>query len=88
MKPRGRPAKIQTADIEIVRELALSKPLATVAELMEAFQERTGIAVHAATVSKAFFWRGAGASSCAMIDLPTIRKPGFGWLKLGFWLDG
>lgn len=53
MKRKGRPEKIKPSDLSILRELALEQPLATLDELVKAFQIRTGLQVHSATLRKA-----------------------------------
>lgn len=53
MGQKGRPEKISSPHLETVRELAKAQPLSTLAELVAAFRERTGIAVHPATLRKA-----------------------------------
>ncbi len=53
MKQKGRPAKIQSEHLEIIRVLAQAHPLATLGELLIAFREQTGMTVHAATLRKA-----------------------------------
>lgn len=53
MKRKGRPEKIKPSDLSVLRELALEQPLATLDELVKAFQIRTGLQVHSATLRKA-----------------------------------
>lgn len=53
MKRKGRPEKIKPSDLSLLRELALAQPLATLDELVKAFQIRTGLQVHSATLRKA-----------------------------------
>lgn len=53
MKRKGRPGKIASSDLAILQELAIEKPTAILADLVQSFQARTGIHVHAATLRKA-----------------------------------
>lgn len=53
MKRRGRPKRIEAIHHDLLRELALQQPQATLGELVKAFQSRTGVLVHSATLSKA-----------------------------------
>jgi hypothetical protein len=50
MNRKGRPEKIKPSELSILRELALEQPLAMLDEL--AFQSRTGLQVHSATLRK------------------------------------
>lgn len=46
MKRKGRPEKISPSALSVLRELALELPLATLDELVKAFQTRTGLQVY------------------------------------------
>lgn len=53
MKRLGRPEKISEAELAVLRTLALEQSGSTLDELCKAFQARTGLRVHSATLRKA-----------------------------------
>jgi len=69
MKRKGRPEKINPSELSVLQELALEQPLATLDELVKAFQGRTGLQVHSATLRKAL--KAAGITRVK----PPARQP-------------
>ncbi|TPQ24200.1 transposase [Methylomonas koyamae] len=68
MKRKGRPEKIKPSDLSLLRELALEQPLATRDELVKAFQIRTGVQVHSATLRKAL-------ATLGVVRVKPLRPP-------------
>lgn len=54
----GRPKKLNAEDFVLLREIVATKPTATLTEIAEVIERRTGVGVHTATVRKAL--RAAG----------------------------
>lgn len=82
MKRTGRPEKVDATGLELLRELALERPVATLAELVEAYRARTGVQAHPATLSKALKTLGIHrvkppARPAVRATAPTPRRYGY-----------
>jgi hypothetical protein len=80
MKGKGQPEKINLTNQSILRELALEQPLATLAELAKAFQTRTGLQVHGATLCKALKTAGIVRAKPSARPAATSDNPAL-WLS-------
>ena len=76
MSKMGRPAKLSNEHRAVLLELVQSKPTATWSELVAAFESRTGVKAHAATLSKSLKAAGVSRSKAdVVVQSPSEPRP-------------
>jgi len=81
MSKLGRPRKVSEAQHETLRAIVQANPMCTLAELGEAFAQRTGVTMHAATLTKALKEAGIkrlrGQQSMCTVETVKTKRYGY-----------